>query len=81
MILIKPLMTEKAVRMIELENKIAFIVARNSNKTEIKKEFESLFNTKIDSINVHIIKNKKIAFIRLKEANTAANVATKMGVM
>jgi len=81
MILIKPLITEKAVRMIELENKITFIVARKSNKAEIKKEFESIFNAKIDSINIHIRKNQKIAFIRLKEANTAANVATKMGVM
>jgi len=81
MILIKPLITEKAVRMIELENKITFIVARKSNKAEIKKEFESIFNAKIDSINVQIRKNQKIAFIRLKEANTAANVATKMGVM
>ena len=80
-ILLKPLMTEKAVRMMEMENKITFIVTRNSSKDEIKKEFESLFGAKIDSINTHINKNRKVAFIKMKEANAAANVATKLGLM
>jgi len=81
MILIKPLMTEKAVRMIEIENKIAFIVSRNSTKKEIKKEFESTFDSKIKAINTQIIKNRKIAFIRMKDENAALNVATKLGAM
>ena len=81
MILIKPLMTEKAVRMIEMENKLAFIVDRRATKSEIKKEFESAFDTKVKSINTNITKNQKIALIKLKESNAAINVATKLGVM
>ena len=81
MILIKPIMTEKAVRMIETENKIAFAVDRRATKTVIKKEFESTFDKKVYSINVNIIKNQKIALIRLKEENAAINIATKLGVM
>ena len=81
MILIKPLTTEKAVKMIELENKIVFIVSRNSTKAEIKKEFESTFDAKIKTINTQISKNKKFAFIRMKDENAAINVATKLGVM
>ena len=81
MILLKPLMTEKAVKMIELENKIVFIVVRVARKDDIKKEFESIFESKIDSINTQIIKNRKIAFIKLKDANAAINIATKLGVM
>ena len=80
-VLIKPLMTEKAVRMIETENKIVFIVVRKATKEEIKKEFESAFESKIKSINMHIRKNLKIAFIKLKEENAALNIATKLGVM
>jgi len=80
-ILIKPLMTEKAVRMIETENKIVFIVVRKATKEEIKKEFESAFESKIKSINVQIRKNQKIAFIKLKEENAALNISTKLGVM
>jgi large subunit ribosomal protein L23 len=80
-VLIKPLMTEKAVRMIETENKIVFIVVRKATKEEIKKEFESAFESKIKSINMHIRKNQKIAFIKLKEENAALNITTKLGVM
>jgi large subunit ribosomal protein L23 len=80
-VLIKPLMTEKAVRMIETENKIVFMVVRKATKEEIKKEFESAFESKIKSINMHIRKNQKIAFIKLKEENAALNISTKLGVM
>jgi len=80
-VLIKPLMTEKAVRMIETENKIIFIATRKSTKEEIKKEFESTFDTKVMSINIQIRKNQKFAFIKLKAENAAINVATKIGVM
>ena len=59
MILIKPLMTEKAVKMIELENKLVFLVERRANKEGIKKEFEVAFETKIVSINIQIRKSNK----------------------
>ena len=81
MILIKPLMTEKTIKFIELENKIAFKVDRRATKDEIKKEFESLFNSKVKSINTEINRNQKTAFIKLKDENAAMNVATKLGIM
>ena len=81
MILTKPLMTEKAVKLIEAENKIIFIVDRRATKNEIKKEFEDTFDTKIDSINTQIRKNQKLAIIKLKGENAALNVATKLGLM
>jgi len=81
MILIKPLMTEKSVKMIEIENKIVFIVDRRASRDEIKNEFEKTFDAKVKSVNTHIKKNLKIAFIKLKGENAAANVATKLGLM
>jgi large subunit ribosomal protein L23 len=81
MILLKPLMTEKAVRMIETENKLTFVVIRNASRDKIKKEFESTFDSKVKSINTQINKNRKIAFIKMKDENAAINVATKLGVM
>jgi len=74
-------MTEKIVKMIETENKLAFIVDRRANKDEIKKEFESLFDAKVKSINTNIRKNQKIAFIKMKGESAAINVATKLGLM
>ncbi|MEM1535886.1 MAG: 50S ribosomal protein L23 [Candidatus Pacearchaeota archaeon] len=81
MILIEPVTTEKALRMIELENKIVFVVKRDAKKQEIKKEVEEIFNVKVEKVNVHIKKNKKIAFIKLKKETPAIDVATKLGIM
>lgn len=79
--LIKPLMTEKAVKLIESENKLTFLVQRKSRKEDIRKEFEELFKVKVSSINISISNNQKIAFIKLKKETPAINIATKLGVM
>lgn len=81
MILLYPLTTEKAVRLIELENKITFVVERRAKKEDIKKEIEEYFKVKVESIGVRIVKNKKIATIKLKKENPAIDVATKLGMI
>ncbi len=81
MILIKPITTEKAVKMIELENTLLFIVSNISNKTEIKKEFERLFNVKVARVNIFSRANQKYAYIKLKKENPAIDVATKLGLI
>ena len=79
--LIKPVSTEKAMRLLESENKIAFIVDRRTNKQEIKKEVEKTFKVKVQSVTTHIRKNQKIAFIKLRKENPAIDIATKVGLM
>jgi len=81
MILLTPVTTEKVLRMIELENKIVFIVERNASKENIRKEMEKMFKVKVEDINTQIKKNKKIAFIKLKKSTPAIDVATKLGIM
>jgi large subunit ribosomal protein L23 len=46
-IIIKPVLTEKLATLQERENKFAFIVNGNSNKTEIKKAIQEKFDVKI----------------------------------
>ena len=41
-ILLYPITTEKAVRLIEIENKITYAVERKAKINEIKKEIDSL---------------------------------------
>jgi len=79
--LIKPITTEKTVRIIEIDNTLVFEVNRNSSKDEIKKEFEKMFNVKVIDVRTHIQKNKKIAYIRLDKKNLAIDVATKLGLI
>ncbi len=77
----KPITTEKAVKMIEIENTLLFRIEKRKNKTEIKKEFEEIFNVKVDKIRTHIKGNKKYAYIKLKKENPAIDIATKLGMI
>lgn len=77
----KPIMTEKAVRLIELDNTLMFEVARNMDKKEIKKEIEDQFGVEVASINTLIRLNKKYVYAKLHLKNPAIDVATKLGII
>tara|TARA_Y100000034_G_scaffold125546_1_gene175431 strand:- start:465 stop:704 length:240 start_codon:yes stop_codon:yes gene_type:complete len=79
--MIKPITTEKAVRLIELNNTMVVEVDRRDSKTDIKKEFEEMFAVKIDSINTLIRLNKKFAYIKLNTKYPAIDIATKLGMI
>ena len=79
--MIKPITSEKAVRLIELNNTLIFEVDKRRNKKEIRKEIEDDFKIKIDSINTLIRSNKKYAYVKLNEKNPAIDVATKLGMI
>ena len=77
----KPITTEKAVRLIELNNTLVVEVDRRDSRTKIKKDFEETFKVKVDSINTLIKKNKKVAYIKLNEKTPAIDIATKVGMI
>ena len=80
-VLLYPLTTEKTIRMIELENKIIFVVDKRATKPEIEKEIKKLFKVKVKKINVQIRDKKKFAFIKLKAESPAIYIATKLGII
>ena len=49
-VIIKPLLTEKSYSDVA-NKKYAFIVKRDSNKAEIKKAIEDIFNVKVEKVN------------------------------
>ncbi len=73
--------TEKIVRQIEAENVLVFVVDRAVDKAGVKKEVESLFGVKVAKVRTHTLKNKKIAYVKLKSDYPAVDVATKLGMM
>ena len=77
----KPLSTEKAVRLIELNNTLIFETDKRKTKTEIKKEIEESFKVKIVSINSLIRNNKKYVYVKLNEKTPAIDIATKLGMI
>ncbi len=54
----KPLITEKTNILKEKDNKIAFVVAREANKAEIKEAVERLLKVKVLKVNCSTIKGK-----------------------
>jgi|SRR6056297_2110516 large subunit ribosomal protein L23 len=56
-IIIKPIVTEKSMMSME-ENKYTFKVRKDSNKTEIKKAIEELFNVDVVKVNTMNVKGK-----------------------
>jgi len=54
-----PSITEKNTQLKTGHNKYVFKVKRGSNKLEIKKAIEALFNVKVESINTMIVKGKR----------------------
>ncbi len=79
--MLKPVMTEKAVKLIELNNTLIFEADRRDKKADIKKEIEENFKVKVDNINSLIRKNKKIVYAKLNEKNPAIDVATRLGMI
>jgi len=78
---LKPIVTEKAVMMIEAQNVLTFETNKNNNKTQIKKEIEELFGVKIEKIRTLIKGNKKYVYAKLKKEFPAIDMATKLGLM
>jgi large subunit ribosomal protein L23 len=77
----KPIVTEKAVMMIERENVLTFLVNKDFNKEQIKKEIEEVFEVKVDRVRTLIKGNKKHAYVKLNAKFPAIDVATKLGLM
>lgn len=77
----KPIVTEKAVMMIEAQNTLTFETSKIKTKEKIKKEFEEVFNAKVQKIRTLIKGNKKYAYIKLKKEFPAIDIATKLGLM
>jgi len=60
----KPLITEKSNLMKETGNVVAFEVAMNSNKVEIRQAVERAFNVKVQDVRTMVVAGKSKRFGR-----------------
>lgn len=49
-IIVRPIITEKISMLQEMENKVAFVVAKDANKIEIRKAIEERFDVKVKKV-------------------------------
>ncbi|QQR93169.1 MAG: 50S ribosomal protein L23 [Candidatus Iainarchaeum archaeon] len=77
-----PLMTEKAINLIEKENKLSFIATPQATKTDIKKLIEKVYKVKVSSVNVlNDMKGRKKVTVKLDKKYKAEELAAKLGVI
>lgn len=82
MILKRPITTEKSMLYLENGNTICFIVDNTANKERIKKEFEEIYEVKVDKVNTMMTTNgEKKAMIKISDEYNAEDIAIKLGLM
>lgn len=83
-VLLRPVVTEKTIRIAEQENAYTFRVARDANKVQIRQAIENLFNVKVERVRTAnfigkyrrvgryfgATPNWKKAVVRVKEGDT-----------
>ena len=75
-------LAEKSMNMVEVQNLLTFIVDRKSTKHDIKEAVEKGFNVKVEKVNVEITrKGVKKAYIKLSPKDSAADIATRLGMI
>jgi large subunit ribosomal protein L23 len=81
-ILLYPHLAEKSMNMVEMENKLVFIVSRKANKKDIKEAVEKGFDVRVSRVKTEITtKGLKKAYIKLAEGYEAADVASRLGMI
>ncbi len=81
-IILRPVVSEKALSLIEKNNTLTFIVNIKANKPQIKEAVEKLFNVKVEKVNTLITpKGEKKAYVKLKPEFKASDVAVKLGIL
>lgn len=80
-VIVRPVVTEKAISMVERENKLTFIVDKRAIKPDIKKAVETVYEVKVDKVNIVItMKGEKKAYVKLKPEYSASEVAARIGL-
>ncbi len=81
-ILIRPIQSEKALRLIEQNNTLTFIVDRKATKHDIKRAVEEAFGVKVAKVNTLITpKGEKKAYVKLAPGYSAADIAARLGIL
>ena len=58
-VIVKPLITEKTMKLMEQHNTMTFVVAKGTNKIQIRQAIKKLFNVDAVSINTVNVRPKK----------------------
>ncbi|MBQ1810789.1 MAG: 50S ribosomal protein L23 [Erysipelotrichaceae bacterium] len=57
-LIIKPVVTEKSLKIQEENNTVVFEVEKSMNKVHVKQAIEEIYNVKVESVNIVNTKSK-----------------------
>lgn len=80
-VVIRPYVTERTFDQMERENKMCFIVSDSATKNQVASAVEALYEVKVSSVNTARTLRGKKAFVRLAPENSAADLATRLGLV
>jgi large subunit ribosomal protein L23 len=81
-VLMYPQLAEKSMNLVEIENKLVFIVNPKAARKDIKEAVEKNFDVKVVKVSTMITtRGQKKAFIKLHPDNSAADIASRLGML
>jgi large subunit ribosomal protein L23 len=81
-ILMFPQLAEKSMNMVETENKLVFIVSKKATKKQIREAVEKQFKVRTIGASVQITrKGQKKAIVKLHPDDSAADIASRLGML
>lgn len=82
MVLRYPYVTEKAMMVLENQNKLQFIVDNNATKRQIKKEIERAFEQEVTGVSTMMtMDGRKKAVISFANEKAAEEILSRLGIM
>lgn len=81
-VILKAVVSEKATRLTEFDNKLSFEVADNASKPMIKLLIENEFKKKVKKVNViRAINGKKRAIVTFVDDGVASDLSSELGLV
>ena len=82
MVLRYPFVTEKAMMMLENQNKLQFVVDSDATKNQIKREIERAFDQEVARVStIMTMDGQKKAVISFASEKAAEEILSRLGIM
>ena len=77
-----PFVTEKAMVQLENQNKLQFLVGRDTTKTQIKREIEKAFEQEVTEVRTLMdAHGEKKAIVSFANEKAAEEILSRLGIM
>ncbi len=81
-IIVRAVMSEKALKLMEDENTLTFIVRLDVSKHQIKQAVEKMLGVKVTKVRTLITsKGEKKAYVKLAKEYSASEIASRLGIV